>query len=1194
MKHFDPFDIPITGSNLIEASAGTGKTYGIASIFARLLIVEKFSIAKIAVLTFTKAAAAELKNRLRSRLVMLSNHQSFADFQAAAQNDSFLNDLLFRLPESFADGGSFADGTHSSDEAKWQIIQARARHAVERFDSVTIDTIHGFCKRVLSDDAFLCGTPFQWVLDEYIRTQKIRQMAEDFWRSEVANDAASAKLVMEQGLTWKKLFDDVKKYIGQPEKTCHLPPIDENIAQQNHQNYLLFEEEYQRFIEQFSQQDALDAIAKIKAKYLNGNSYQERTVSVFWQNFYTKQFYGDSNSKSLQSHGSKFTSYGLALKKDAQKLGHENLDLPEIFYAYTQVYEKFEQYQTTFQAAKISLHYRLLKYLNRQLKSVKYTHSERNFDDLILDLYQALQTPNSSLKDKIAHSWDALIVDEFQDTDAIQYAIFQAAFVAQNKAVYWVGDPKQSIYRFRGADMKTYAAAQNHALKTTMGTNYRTHQALVEAVNQIFDVRPDPFLSDDIIQFQPVKAHRKASRLTHLPAMTWLLPADLQEKIHAEGIRQNHAKICANHIVHVLNQKIPYQNRTLQAGDIAVLVRSNHQAKQIQAALKQCNIASTLRLRENIFSSDEALAMYALMQFWLEPNRVELWRFVFSGCLLKDTAQDLMAFNQNEQQIAQHIEIARQTQDIWRSRGFLSAWRYFNQQIAIETRLIQQRDLRAFGNLLHLIELISQASQNIIGEWSLLAWLQEQIQNTQENSQETEEQQLRLESDQHLVRIVTIHASKGLEYPLVYCPFVNGDEERNNKIKELELLDDELHHKDNIADENQEKIKHDTRAENVRLLYVALTRAAEAVVLIAQNNELEKKNNALDGLLKKAFPNAQKTHEAIVAMVEQSNGNMVFRQPENAVSALSPSPQATEIQDYQAACYQNQNPPCRYQTSFTGWVRQSSKEILYDDVRGDDDDHHHDRQAENSLHPNRQPENGSIHAFPKGAQAGDCLHQILQDFHFHKDASETSCQQMIQQHLKDFSFWKSEEDDVLIETVSHLLNRIRQMDLGEGFALSQTAPHECLKEPSFLTDNWQFKAHEIPDLLPDDLKSSLFRLPEKTLSAAMNGAMDLVVYRNKKHIYLLDYKSNFLGNHDEDYHQQALNQAMREHHYVVQAAIYAVALTHYLKHRMVDDFSLHIRYVFLRGLENSETHGLWSWNIHSGKIQKWMDSWQAT
>ncbi|MBQ9620201.1 MAG: PD-(D/E)XK nuclease family protein, partial [Neisseriaceae bacterium] len=173
------------------------------------------------------------------------------------------------------------------------------------------------------------------------------------------------------------------------------------------------------------------------------------------------------------------------------------------------------------------------------------------------------------------------------------------------------------------------------------------------------------------------------------------------------------------------------------------------------------------------------------------------------------------------------------------------------------------------------------------------------------------------------------------------------------------------------------------------------------------------------------------------------------------------------------------------------------------------------------------------------------------------------------------------------------LNRIRQMDLGDGFALSQTTSHECLKEPSFLTDNWQFKAHEIHDLLPDDLKSSLFRLPEKTLSAAMNGAMDLVVYRNKKHIYLLDYKSNFLGNHDEDYHQQALNQAMREHHYVVQAAIYAVALTHYLKHRMVDDFNLHIRYVFLRGLENSETHGLWSWDIHADKIQKWMDSWQA-
>jgi len=1178
----NPITLPLNQISLIEASAGTGKTYTIGSLYLRLLLKagennfsRPLNVEEILVVTFTEMATEELKKKIRERITdAIDKLTTFSETQdkSAFKNDEFLTALCHDL--------DIFEAIH------------RLKLAEQNMDLAAIYTIHGFCRRMLMQYAFHSGIHFNL---ELIKDQSdlLVRFANEFWREHfyplpfemadfIANELGSPDYVLSllESDLGKNLIVDLENQQA----------LSISITEFLHQylgEYFKDIKALKRFwlesagkISELITEELNKDYAKGEPKSLSRRSYNTSRLAKWieqvnaWANDPRDCLLNDT----LMSY---FTQSALGEK------GEEGAS-PFIASIFTELEERANALMDPDLLRRVILyHYR--QGLQQKLLDYKLNHQEKSFDDLLRLLCEALQgAQGDELAEMIRFQYPFAMIDEFQDTDSQQYAIFSKIYrdnPEKNTGFIMIGDPKQAIYRFRGADIFTYLKASDEAQsRFELTKNYRSEKHLVDGVNALFDFPQSPFI------YQNINFTAVDSRDDHLrfylngkaePAYRFYLTES--DKVNKTEM----AKICAISIQHWLksaaeNQAV-FQNedtcKTLQPANIAVLVKNRYEAADVIQELQKLGIASVyLSDQSSVFDSHVAVELLRILKACLNVAERPILNAIATA-LFGLNAADIHQIQQNEADWQRWADSFAQYQQTWQRQGILVMLHQILLEQGISERLLSQatgeRDLTDF---LHLAEILQQAATLHESEAALLSWFEKQIQG--EGRQEA---QIRLESERQLVKIVSIHKSKGLEYDLVWLPFLAvpskiptaGDMNVYYSKERDETLWD-------MENRNLNALYEETFAEELRLLYVALTRA-KYQMSFALPTQFDKKWNALHYVLSQgeigkeiALSASKDTETLLQAFKEKMRDNVEICTKPNlkALPALSINTKNDELkaaeftgnieQDWRITSFTSIEQAHRRQHYFT--ESAGKKHAVFDDAKD------YDSQNAIEISTSLLSENeSSILDLPRGKQVGTALHRHFENCYF-SDLANTEEIDKLRQSLQ--------LDETFTEPLQNWLQQISHTPLSNeiGIALADLANKDCIKEmPFYLAIREHFdvdafnralKAHHH---LPSD------PLQFEQIQGMVRGSIDLIFRHNEKY-YLVDYKSNFLGSTLADYNQGALKKEMLHSHYDWQYLIYTLALHRYLQSVVPDydyarDFS-GVFYLFLRGMNGEPQSGV--------------------
>ncbi|HHW5009199.1 TPA: exodeoxyribonuclease V subunit beta [Haemophilus influenzae] len=1187
----NPITLPLNQISLIEASAGTGKTYTIGSLYLRLLLKagennfsRPLNVEEILVVTFTEMATEELKKKIRERITdAIDKLIAFAETQdkSAFKNDEFLTALCHDL--------DIFEAIH------------RLKLAEQNMDLAAIYTIHGFCRRMLMQYAFHSGIHFNL---ELIKDQSdlLVRFANEFWREHFYPlDFESANFIATELVSPANVLSLLKADLGKDlqveieNKQALSVPIQIFLPQ-----YL---GGYQKALNELKafwleSADEISAIItnelvkdypKDQLKSLNRKKYQVKRLGD-WIN---KINQWSNNPRDYQINTT-LKDYFLqsSIEKNCEESTDKNKDKKPATPFYSPIFAELEKrvnaLMTPDLLSKLTLyHYR--QGLQQKLLDYKLNHQEKSFDDLLRLQCEALQgAQGDELAEMIRFQYPFAMIDEFQDTDSQQYAIFSKIYrdnPEKNTGFIMIGDPKQAIYRFRGADIFTYLKASDEAQsRFELTKNYRSEKNLVDGVNALFDFPQSPFI------YQNINFTAVDSRDDHLrfylngkaePAYRFYLTES--DKVNKTEM----AKICAISIQHWLKSAVEnqavFQNedtcKTLQAANIAVLVRDKNEAALVKNELQKLGIASVYLSDQNsVFDSNVAKELAWVLKACLNVAERPILNAIATA-LFGLNAADIHQIQQNEAYWQRWADSFAQYQQTWQRQGILAMLHQILLEQGISERLLSQatgeRDLTDF---LHLAEILQQAATLHESEAALLSWFEKQIQG--EGRQEA---QIRLESERQLVKIVSIHKSKGLEYDLVWLPFLAAPSKDPSK-KDINIYyskerDETLW---DIENRNLNALCEETFAEELRLLYVALTRAKYQMAF-ALPTQFDKKWNALHYVLSQgeigkeiALSVPKDTETLLQTFKEKMQDNVKICTKPNleAFPALSIN---TKNDDFKAAEFTGNIEQDWRITSFTSIEQAHRRQNYFTESAGKKHavfDDAKDYDSQNSIEISTALLNeseSSILDLPRGKQVGTALHRHFENCYF-SDLANTEEIDKLRQSLQ--------LDETFTEPLQNWLQQISHTPLSNeiGIALADLANKDCIKEMPFYL---AIRAHFDVEAFNRALKAH-HHLPSEPLQfeqiqGMVRGSIDLVFRHNGKY-YLVDYKSNFLGSTLASYNQEALKKEMLHSHYDWQYLIYTLALHRYLKNVLPRyDYDRNfggVFYLFLRGMNGEPQSGV--------------------
>ncbi|WP_217533139.1 exodeoxyribonuclease V subunit beta [Vibrio metschnikovii] len=1158
----DPLTFPLHGARLIEASAGTGKTFTIAGLYLRLLLGHgnadtrhptPLTVDQILVVTFTEAATAELRDRIRQRI-----HQARIAFLRGSSDDPVIQGLL-------------ADYADRPGVAK-VLLQAE-----RQMDEAAVYTIHGFCQRMLTQNAFESGSRFsnEFVTDE---SQLKAQVVADYWRRQFY--PLPLNLAAEVRRLWpspQALLDKIGGYLTGAPLTLSVEAMKGDLTALYH--------------------DGVSRIADLKQQWLA--SCRDLPSSI--------------QDSDLHAATKKALLTRLELLDLWANQPHHQLDLPSELSDFTQsaleakakkgnppqhaLFTIIEQFlQTPISLAAPLLAHAIL-HCRERLAQAKAQKQWLSFDDLLTQLSAAIDHDQLGLlTERIRTLYPVAMIDEFQDTDPLQYSIFSRIYLPKAECgLLMIGDPKQAIYGFRGADIFTYIKArQQVSAHYTLGTNWRSSAQMVSAVNQLFSSSASPFMYDQDIPFLPVAASPNADKRQWLlnghsqPALTyWLQEAD--KPIPKTEYLSCMAKACASQIQTILSAAQHQQayfetgkgQKIVQAGDIAVLVRTGNEGRMIKQALAEQGIASVyLSNRDSVFSSDVAQNLQRLVQAVLTPDDDRTLRACLASPLFAFDAASLDALNNDEVVWENAVNEFKAYRQLWIERGVLPMLRsVMSKRHLAERWLEEQNGDRLLTDFMHIGELLQQARQEIESDHGLLRWLAQSISDAEQGIGGRDEQIQRLESEQNLVQIVTIHKSKGLEYDLVFLPFVAGYREASegkyyDSVNDQTVLD--------ITDSSAalEQADKERLAEDLRLLYVALTRAVYGCFIglapLRNGRSTKEPTGVHLSAIGYLLQNGQETgiaelHSALNAQVRDAivvtAPPPLQNEPFTALVAEKPILKAQTLHTHIDRHWRL--------TSYSALVKHSSK-LAYDEasleISGFDIDSGDEQHQALLLEPER-----SIFTFPRGATPGTFLHSLFEVVEFTESASSDENQQRIIELM--------EREQIELEwlpVLQQLVDTVLATPLdGKALRLNQKNAQQRLVEMEFLLPVEVLSAPALNRIIQryDPLSAKAGELGFYPVQGMLKGFIDLVFEHQGKY-YLLDWKSNHLGDEIGAYHGERLKAAMVEHRYDLQYQLYALALHRFLRSRLADyDYQRHfggVYYLFLRGIDGHSEHGIFS------------------
>ncbi|MHC9513959.1 exodeoxyribonuclease V subunit beta [Enterobacter mori] len=1166
----DPLRLPLQGERLIEASAGTGKTYTIAALYLRLLLglggtaafPRPLSVEELLVVTFTEAATAELRGRIRANI---------HELRIACLRQSTDNPLYASLLEEIAD---------KQQAAQWLLLAER------QMDEASVFTIHGFCQRMLSLNAFESGMLFEQQLIED-ESELRYQACADFWRRHcypLQRDIAEAVHALWKGP--EELLRAIDRYLqGEAPVIKSPPPADETLASRHEKivtQIATLKQKWHASVGEIA--SILENSGIDRKKFNRGNQGKWIDKISAWAQEETRGY-------QLPDALEKFSQRFLTERTKADGIVPEH----PLFVAI----ESLLAEPLTLNDLMIT---RAMTEIREAVAREKRRRGELGFDDMLSRLDAALCSENGeALAAAIRTRFPVAMIDEFQDTDPQQYRIFRRIWRQQpDTALLLIGDPKQAIYAFRGADIFTYMKARSEvAAHYTLETNWRSAPGMVESVNTLFKQMDAAFMFREI-PFLPVKFAEKNASLRFefngetQPAMNlWLLDG---EGCGVGDYQSAMAQHCAAQIRDWLSagargEAVLWrgeQANPVKASDITVLVRSRQEAALVRDALTLLNIPSVyLSNRDSVFETLEAQEMLWLLQAVLAPERESTLRSALASAMMGLNARDIDALNNDEEAWDNVVEEFAHYRERWQKRGVMAMLRELmaKRQIA-ENMLATAGGERRLTDILHISELLQEAGTQLESEHALVRWLSQQIADPNSNSSS---QQMRLESDKHLVQIVTIHKSKGLEYPLVWLPFI-----ANYRVQDQAFYHDRESFEAVLdlskAESSVELAEAERLAEDLRLLYVALTRSVWHCSLgIAplfrrrgeKSGETDFHLSALGRLIQLGEPkDAAGLRQCIEALcgdhialhIPASPDNSRWQMPEQPVDDLN----ARQIQRTLADDWRV--------TSYSG-LQQHGQSIAQDLMPKLDVDAVGvgDVLPEPALTP---------HQFPRGASPGTFLHSLFEELDFTQPVSTEWVLKMLQSGGFDEK-WQP----VLTDWVTAILQAPLTQ---QGISLNQlTAKDKQVEMEFYLPIASPLKADALDALIReyDPLSAGCPPLNFRQVQGMLKGFIDLV-FRHEGRYYLLDYKSNWLGDSSDAYTQDAMASAMQQHRYDLQYQLYTLALHRYLRHRIADyryeDHFGGVIYLFLRGVDAADPNsGIFSTRPDAALIEK-MDELFAT
>ena len=1138
----------LDGYMLIEASAGTGKTYSLIHVVMRLVFEKKIPLNRILVVTFTKAAAAELKARIRALLMEV--------VEAMRRSDLTLI------------GGEFGELCR-----RWNceglLTQARVDEAIESFDECQVSTIHGFCQQMLAENEFSASKGFGYEIgdDSSIKSELI----ENFLRKRLAqfDDQDDQSALLSDKANWAKKLDALQ-----------MLPIG---AQVEVVDYRLEKE--------------------------------------------------DKKSKKVQR---------VALSKAVTQTLHDFIDT-----------------------------------MPQALAQAKRQAHIRTFNDILTDMQNELQ--NDSFVQNVRNRFDAVLIDEFQDTDPVQYDIFRTLFlpvpgqsgVGYPKSVIFVGDPKQSIYEFRNADLKTYLQARKELANTyRLESNYRSTPPLVSVFNSFFinESQPgSPFFTDEIL-YDEVKSGAKCLPLFKKQAEGFspiavfeVLRSDEQSSFKKiEEIRDCEARwVCAD-IKRLLGKEVYIdvdKKVRLRANHIALLVRSYKDADRVAAELNREGIRVRYENNGDVFKSEEAGEVLAVMQAMHSPDDLRLMRFARStrivGERLNTIAGDALKTLEKENTTDQSdhcAALARETLTeaaaLVSRQGIAAAFALIMRTFSTQERLLlEQSGERRLTNYQHIIELLQQQAHSLKTLSGLTRWYEREM----KSSSAPEERNLRVESDADLVTVVSIHKSKGLEYPVVYLigayNQMKSDKSDNIfKVTENGQTTLYLSHEPIDKDECEFfKGSDEAQLEQFRLAYVALTRASQRVVLPLMQTAKGKnwafntrRSPYLRILTREMDPNSQSGDQALKDLEERilerfDDLEMTFFDRLQVICGRSVLPsELFRIQyerdlDFSAPKVESFNEdkvdisPAKASARQADWVNSSFTSI----TRMVNDTQLEELQPDNELMVDEIVSASSdvIHEdLPKGllkiaggTEFGLCMHELFEKVDFALVLRAATGNEAAYAQLIDFvndvirpykvmlekSCTFDEAGQLFVQMLIDMLTTPitvgKESNGKETFRLCDIDENQRLAEMPFVMPIGEpIQGRDIASAA--NLKKVLdafgepYAIPalsDRDLKGYLVGFIDLAFQDQSGRYWVLDWKSNRSGvQRAEDYTDEYVASQMREHHYTLQYLLYLVALRRYLKSRGLEADIAGAVYVFVRGVSSKHSQrGLWVDEVNPSLIE---------
>jgi exodeoxyribonuclease V beta subunit len=1163
---------PLTGTTLVEASAGTGKTYSIAWLYLRLLLERRLPVHQILVVTFTEAAADELRTRIRARLVWMRASLATAT-NGAVGADSTEQQLL--------DGiiANCAALDISCDE-----IALLLDLAVPGFDEAAIHTIHGYCRRVLAEFALEGGVPLR--LSEPGNDVALQQhLIEDFWRREIhADDPIRSGWLL-------RCFDQPQILAQAIRELVILPDHARTPRDPAHELRLLENTMQQTFVSARSiwPEDAFAYIETLFADKMYGMS-RAKTSGMDAATLQTlcselDDYFSQGKTLALfPARGDIFRPEILEKNQNASAR-EKGKPLPQTALL-TALGELSECAASILQMHAAQVLVDASDYVRAEMKRHEEISVSLGFDSLIGRLHDALCGVDAErLATRLRDRYPVALVDEFQDTDQRQYAIFRRIY-AQRGVLLMIGDAKQAIYGFRGGDVFAYAAARADAQAQvfTLDTNYRSEPELSKALNQLFR-DPRTFVVNFIVWRDVQAGGPKQGR--------WLSPSGSPLTLwHAEvtdelrdarksknaiatvgRLEQKIAGSVASEIVRLLQAGAKQQivldlpgaaiaQRGLRAGDIAVLVVSHKQALQVETALRWRGIAVSRRARESVFASDEAHELILLLRALLEPTRAAKLRAVLTTLLFGLDAAGLQALDASAD--AWEIALLRfaALASHWHEQGVLSLILELLRDAA--PRLLPLHDgERRIANYLQLGELLDQASMKCAGSAALLAWLQ---QNRLAPDTQNKSQLLRLDSDTQAVQVVTIHSSKGLEYPIVFAPFLWKGKSKKNSMKVPVVSHDENYCV--VADLGTPQLAARARqrelenyAESIRLAYVACTRAINRLYLVWGTTDA----GAYSPLLRLLDPATADNRREIATPDEAIMAERLARLRDDSDGAINvcalPEPSAerwhapADSIPLRARAFTRSLFDARRTLSFTRLVQGMHVTQAAD----------HDAMVQTPVALDEVP--AAVSSLLRGAEFGECLHQILERIDC-SGADAIVLRRIVTEQVQRAGFAAASEAQFLA-----LVRATLDAELLPRLRLRSLLPQSRVAEMEF---HFRLASGASSALIDLALRFPNYAAALQVLGSAgvalqglMTGFIDLTLVHEGR-FYVLDYKSNWLGPDAGDYVPSRLARAMEQHRYDLQALIYQVALHRYLRLRLGTRYRIELLggalYVFVRGL----------------------------